>query len=79
MQTGGVIDYYVLSANDVNVGGLLDRPVKTALTSYRLEKMGGLTVEEIGLATAPMVLQPRSISGEGISIVGGRSLPLLSA
>ncbi len=67
VQTG-VIDYYVLSANDVNVG-LLDRPVKTALTSYRLEKMG-LTVEEIGLATAPMVLQPRSISGEGISIVG---------
>ncbi len=38
-----------------------------AVTIYRMEKIG-LTSEEIDEVTAPVVLQPRSISGEEASL-----------
>ncbi len=65
VQTG-MIDYYVRSTKDMNAA-LIEKPVKTALTSYRLEGMG-LTSAEISLATAPMVLRSRSVSGKEVSM-----------
>ncbi len=62
----GMIDYYVSDAKEVNIGALSDA-VKAALTFYRMEKMG-MTAEEISLATAPVVLNPRSLSGEEFSV-----------
>ncbi len=62
----GMIDYYVKDAKEVNMGTLSDA-VQAALTLYRMEKMG-MTAEEISLATAPVVLNPRSLSGEEVSV-----------
>lgn len=62
----GMIDYYVRDAKEVNMG-TIDGAVTAALTLYRMEKIG-LTAEEISLATAPVVLHSRSVSGEEFSM-----------
>ena len=63
----GLIDYYVRDAKEMNTGSL-GEGVGGALTRYRMEKLG-LTAEEIAIATAPAILQMRSISGEEFSII----------
>ncbi len=63
----GLIDYYVRDAKEMNTGSL-GEGVRGALTHYRMEKLG-LTAEEIAIATAPAILQMRSISGEEFSII----------
>jgi ABC-2 type transport system permease protein len=62
----GMIDYYVRDAKEAKIGAL-NEAVTTALTLYRMEKIG-LTAEEINLATAPVVLHSRSVSGEKFSM-----------
>jgi ABC-2 type transport system permease protein len=62
----GMIDYYVRDAKEAKIGAL-NEAVTTALTLYRMEKIG-LTAEEINLATAPVVLHSRSVSGEEFSM-----------
>ncbi len=61
----GIIDYYDRDAKGMNTA-LLEGAIKAALTRYRLEKMG-LSEEEINLATAPVMLRVRSVSGEEVS------------
>lgn len=62
----GVIDFIAHDAKGMN-NFYLDEAVRGAVTRYRMEAMG-LTAEEIALATAPVVLRPRSVSGEDFSI-----------
>ena len=61
-----MIDYYVSDAKEVNIGAL-SNVVQTALTFYRMEKIG-MTAEQISLATAPVIINPRSLSGEEFSV-----------
>lgn len=63
----GLIDYYVRDAKEMNIGSL-DEAVRSALTRYRMEQIG-LSAEEIALATAPVTLHMRSVSGEEVSMV----------
>jgi len=62
----GMIDYFVRDAKEMN-SMALDEAVTAALTRYRMEKTG-LTAQEIDLVTAPVVLHPRSVSGEEVSV-----------
>jgi ABC-2 type transport system permease protein len=62
----GVIDYYVRDVKEMNTMAM-EEAVRAALTRYRMEKIG-LTAEEIGLATAPVILQRRSVSGAEASM-----------
>ena len=62
----GIIHYYARDAKQMNTMALSEA-VRSALTRYRMEKIG-LSVEEISLVTAPVVLQTRSISGEEASL-----------
>jgi ABC-2 type transport system permease protein len=62
----GMINYYVSDVKEVNIG-VLRNAVTAALTLYRMEKIG-MTAEEISLASAPVVLYPRSLSGEEVSV-----------
>lgn len=62
----GLIDYHTRDVKEMNTI-VLSEAVRGALSLYRMEKMG-LTTEEIELATAPIVLHTRSISGEEASI-----------
>lgn len=70
----GMIDYYVQDAKEMNIGAI-DGAVTEALTLYRMEKIG-LTSEEIGLVTAPVVLNSRNVSGEEFSMAASFA-PLL--
>jgi ABC-2 type transport system permease protein len=70
----GMIDYYVRDAKEMNIGAI-DGAVTEALTLYRMEKIG-LTSEEIGLVTAPVVLNSRNVSGEEFSMAASFA-PLL--
>ncbi len=63
---GGVIHYHVRDAKEMNTM-LIEEAVRAVMTRYRMEKMG-LTAEEIALATAPVALKVRSVSGEEASI-----------
>lgn len=62
----GLIDYYARDAKEMNTS-FIEGAIKAALTRYRMEKIG-LTAEEINLATAPVILQVRSVSGEEASV-----------
>jgi ABC-2 type transport system permease protein len=62
----GMIDYYVGDAKEMNTSAV-NEAVTAAVTLYRMEKMG-LTAEQISAATAPVVLQSRSVSGEEFSL-----------
>jgi ABC-2 type transport system permease protein len=62
----GIIDYYDRDAKGMNTIAI-EGAIEAALTRYRMEKMG-LTEEEISLATAPVILRVRSVSGEEASI-----------
>lgn len=62
----GMIDYYVRDIKEANTDAI-DGAVKSAVTLYRMEKIG-LSAEEITLATSPVVLNSRSVTGEEFSI-----------
>lgn len=62
----GMIDYYVRDIKEANTDAI-DGAVKSAVTLYRMEKIG-LSAEEITLATSPVVLNSRSVTGEDFSI-----------
>lgn len=63
----GLIDYHVRDARQMNSLSL-DGAIQEALTRYRMEQLG-LSAEEITLATAPVSLHLRSVSGEEFSIL----------